>query len=85
MKSLCVVFVLFASTSALSLDCKFREVKWLAFGLNYQFHTEAFDVGSTEYVTNVLGFHLSNKTVDDVVSIHIDNCIPISHTFLMDF
>lgn len=74
MKFLFVIFACFASTSALTLNCEFREVQWLAFGLNYQCHTEAFNINSTQYVTHVSGVHLSNKTANDVVSIHIDNC-----------
>lgn len=79
MKILCVIFALFASTSAITFDCEFREVQWLAFGLNYQCHTEAFDVESTEYVTKVSGAHLADKSVVDVVSIHIDNCTNLSY------
>lgn len=79
MKLLCVIFVFFTSTSALTLNCTFREVQWLAFGMNYQCHTEPFNVESSQYVTSVSGVHLSNKTVQDVVSIHIDNCTNLSY------
>lgn len=79
MKIFCVIFIFFASTSALTLNCEFREVRWLAFGLNYQCHSEAFDVNSTQYVTGVTGVHLENKSFQDVISIHIDNCTNLSY------
>lgn len=79
MKFIPVIFAFFVSTKALTLNCEFREVQWLAFGLNYQCHTEAFNVDSTPYVTHVSGVHWSNKTANDVVSIHIDNCTNLSY------
>lgn len=78
MITLCVIFAIFASTSALTLNCEFREVSWLAFGLNYQCYSEAFNVESQQ-VTSISGVHLPSKTINDVVSIHIDNCTNLSY------
>ncbi len=79
MKVLLVIFAFFASSSALTLNCEFREVQWLAFGQNYQCHSEAFNVAASQHVTDVLGIHLTNKTAEDVISIHIDNCTNLSY------
>lgn len=79
MKTLCVIFVFIAATSALMLNCEFRVVRWLAFGENYQCHSEAFYVQSTPYVTSASGVHLPDKTAEDVVSIHIDNCTNLEY------
>lgn len=87
MKALCIIFLFFASTSAISFNCQYKEVSWLAMGMNYQCQTEALNVGASQYVTSVYGNHTPNKTIDDVVAIHIQNCTNLSYIpkGLLDF
>lgn len=79
MKSLCIIFVFFATTSAITFNCDYQEVSWLALGVNYQCQTAAFDVGVTPYVTSISGNHLPNKNTNDVIAIHIGNCSNLSY------
>lgn len=84
MPSPCIVFFILcvfiiASTSALTFDCKFVEAPWMAIGLNYQCQTQPFNVESTQYLTNVSGIHIDNKTNHDVIAIHISNCFDLSY------
>lgn len=79
MKSLFIVFILFASTSALTFTCEYKEVEWFAIGLNYQCQTEPFNVDSSQYVTSISGEHLPDKTNDDVIAIHIANCTNLAY------
>lgn len=79
MKSLCIILIIVASTSALSFNCRFVETEWMAIGINYQCQTTPLNVESSQYVTSISGLHVDNKTNHDVIAIHISNCTHLSY------
>lgn len=78
MNVLCIIFALYTAISAVTFNCEYKEVIWLALGVNYQCQTEAFNVEVSPYVTGITGNHLPNKTINDVIAIHIANCSNLS-------
>lgn len=79
MKTLCIILTFVVAISAITFDCRFVVSPWMAIGLNYQCQTKPFDVESSQYVTNISGVHMDNKTNVDVIAIHISNCADLSY------
>lgn len=79
MKILFIIVTIVTSASALTFECLFVEVPWMAIGMNYQCQTKPFNVEASQHVTNVCGIHMDNKTNNDVIAIHIKNCTELSY------
>lgn len=68
-----------ATVTAVTFNCLYTEAVWLGIGFHYQCQTMLLSVESTQYLTNVTGTHLQNKTNDDVAAIHVGHCSDLSY------
>jgi len=74
-----MLIVYFTSTSAITINCLFKEVYWMSMGLNYQCQAQPLGIGGPQYVTKAYGRHADNKTHADVTGIHFANCAKLTY------